>query len=89
MPVMMKDVNSWEEEMANIKAIVQKLTRSVKRRKHTSSFKRKNIAKLAKKLEKVSTQSSTKYSKSEEEENQRKVGSLKNMGLWINDYEKI
>lgn len=42
-PIMMKDVNSWEEAMANMKVIVQNLTRRVKKRNRTSSCKRKKL----------------------------------------------
>ena len=43
MPVMTIDTNNWEEEMAVMKAILEKHTKRVKKRRHASSCRKKSL----------------------------------------------
>jgi len=57
---------NWEEEIAAIKAMLQKLTRRVKKRKRASSFKKRRPPKLTRKLKKWLAWAATKDSKRKE-----------------------
>jgi len=66
MPAMMTGLITLEEEMANMKVILEKLTRVSAEKKAHIKFQEEKIAKLTRKLEKWSVQSSTKDSESED-----------------------
>jgi len=65
-PAMMMGTTTLEEEIANMKVILEKLTRESAEKEARIKFQEKKIAKLARKLEKRSAQSSSKDSESED-----------------------
>ena len=67
-PTMMTGSTTLEEEMANMKAILENLTRESAEKEACIKFQEEKIARLTKKLEKQSTQSLAKDSKSEDSE---------------------
>ena len=66
MLAMMTDTTTLEEKMANMKAMLEKLTRENEQKEARIKLQEENIAKLTKNLEKRLAQSSTKDSKSED-----------------------
>ena len=68
MPAMMIGPTTLEEEMTNMKAILEKLTRDNEEKKVRIKLQAEKIAKLTRKLEKRSAQSSIKHSESEDSE---------------------
>ena len=66
MPAMMTDATTLEEEMANMKAVLEKLTRDNEEKEARIKLQEEKIAKLTGKLEKRPAQSFTKDSKSED-----------------------
>jgi len=71
MPTMMTDITTLEEEMANMKAILEKLTRENEEKEARIKFQQEKIAKLTRKLGKRPAQSSTKDSESDDSKNVR------------------
>ena len=66
MPAMMTGTTILEEEMANMKAILEKITRYNEEKEAHIKLQEEKIAKLTRKLEKRPTQSSTKDSEIED-----------------------
>jgi len=66
MPALMIGSTSLEKEMSNMNVILEKLTRESEEKEARGKFQEEKIAKLTKKLEKWSTQSSAKDSESED-----------------------
>jgi len=68
MTAMMTGTTTLEEEMANMKAILEKLTRDNEEKEARIKLQEEKIAKLTRKLEEQPAQSSTKDSESEDSE---------------------
>jgi len=66
MPTMMTDTTTPLEELANMKAIQEKLTRESAEKEVRIKLQEEKIAKLTRKLEKRTTQSSSKDSERED-----------------------
>ena len=66
MPAMMTGTTTLKEEMTNMKVILEKLTRENEEKEACIKFQEEKIAKLTKKLEKWSAQSSTRDSENED-----------------------
>jgi len=65
-PAMMTGTTTLEEEMTNMKAILEKFTRDSIEKEACNKFQEENITKLTRNLEKWPVQSSSKDSESED-----------------------